>query len=494
MILVQNHRQPSNGSKLLLLLFLFMTSFSSCELFKKIQDDSTDEVTNVKDDELKPIPGRRVLDPETGEYIVIEDFPVEKMDTIMWREVSTTSSPPIASSSDISIDVNPVDVLNVDDIGSEILSSYNVVLALPFLGHKFDETASELYENSLWAVNFYAGAKMALEVLDNEGVSLNVSVLDTRASSSYVGALLQTKNDIRNANLIIGPYRKDNIVQMAQYAMDRDITLVSPQGASSKITAKNPNYVQVNPTLKTHCEAIMEDVLKHYDPKNIVLVTKSKPNEKARLKYFYDAYLNSVGKEDTVMLHELIIADSESAELKDMDLMPFIELSDTTVFIVPSWSESFVYSLLRKIDDSRQEYNHIVVYGMPQWMQFDKIDYGYYEKLKVHISSAAFVDPNSDAIKQFRKKYFTKYGALPRQEAMQGYDIMLYFGRMIHKYGTKFQYYLPQDPAQELLTRYEFKPVLYNNDAGVDFYQIDHFENKFLNILKFEDYQFQKAD
>jgi len=320
MILVPNHRQLSNGSKLFLLLFLFLTSFSSCALFKKMQDEPEEKVTDVSDDELNPIPGRRVLDPETGEYVVIEDFPVEKMDTIIWREISTSSSPPIRSSSSGDIAVNPVDVINVDDIGSELLSSYNVVLALPFLGQKFDETAPNLYENSLWAINFYAGAKMAMEVLDDEGVSLNVSVLDTRASAAYVSSLIQTKSDIRNANLIIGPYRRDNIKQLAQYAKDNEITLVSPQGTGSHLSEKNPNYVQVNPTLKTHCEAVMDDVLKHYDPKNIVLVTKSNPSEKARLKYFYDAYIQRVGKADTVMLRELIIADSESAELKDMDL------------------------------------------------------------------------------------------------------------------------------------------------------------------------------
>ncbi len=491
MILVPNHRQLSNGSKALFLLLLFLTSLSSCELFKKIQDKEEPVTTK---DVLTPIPGRRVLDPETGEYVVIEDFPVEKMDTIVWREVSTSKSPPITSEIGMTDVVNATDVLNVDDIGSEILSSYNVVLTLPFLGQKFNETSSELYENSLWAVNYYAGTKMALDVLEAEGVSMNVSVFDTRASSSNVASLLRAESDIRNANLIIGPYRKDNIVQMAKFAMDQDITMVSPQGTSSQITEKNPNYIQVNPTLKSHCEAIMNDVLDHYDPKDIVLVAKANPNEKARLKYFYDEYIKRVGKEDTIMLQELIIADSESAELKDMDLLPFIELSDTTVFIIPLWSESFVYSLLRKIDDSRQDYNDIVVYGMPQWMQFDKIDYSYYEKLKVHISSAAFVDLASDEVKKFKRDYFEKYGTLPRQEALLGYDVMLYFGRMLYKYGTKFQYYLPQNPAQHLLTKYDFKQVLYNNSAGVDFYQIDHFENKFLNILKFEDYQFQKAN
>lgn len=491
MILVPNHRRLSNGSRALFFMFLILTSFSSCELFKKIQDDGG--VVDNTGEELNPIPGRRVLDPETGEYVTIEDFPVEKMDTIVWREITASQSPPITSSTAGDIAINPIDVINVDDIGSEMLSSYNVVLALPFLGQKFDETASELYENSLWAVNFYAGAKLAMNVLEQEGVNMNVSVLDTRASASNVASMLKTKSDLLNAKLIIGPYRKDNISQMAKYAMDHDITMVSPQGTSSQITEKNPNYVQVNPSLKSHCEAIMNDVLDHYDPKNIVLVAKANPNEKARLQYFYDEYIKRVGKEDTIMLKELIISDSESAGLKDMDLMPFIELADTSVFIVPSWSESFVYSLLRKIDDSRQPYNDIIVYGMPQWMQFDKIDYSYYEKLKVHITSSGFVDPASDEIKQFKRNYFAKYGTVPRQEAFLGYDVMLYFGRMLYKYGTKFQYYLPQNPAQALLTKFDFKQVLFNNSAGVDFYQIDHFENKFLNILKFEDYQFQKA-
>ena len=50
-----------------------------------------------------------------------------------------------------------------------------------------------------------------------------------------------------------------------------------------------------------------------------------------------------------------------------MDLLPFLELRDTSVFILPSWSnETFIYSFLRKLDVSRDASSYIVVYGMPQ--------------------------------------------------------------------------------------------------------------------------------
>ena len=194
---------------------------------------------------------------------------------------------------------------------------------------------------------------------------------------------------------------------------------------------------------------------------------------------------------DTSRLQEFIISD-ESAGLENMKVLPFMNLADTTVFIIPSWSETFVYSLLRKIDTAKEDPSaQTYVYGMPQWMQFERIDYSYYEKLNVRISSSTFVDPLSPQIQLFQRQFFDRFGAPPTEEAYLGYDVTLYFGRMLNKYGTKFQYSLEKDPQDMLLTRFDFERVVIPTTTGAEFGTIQKFENKFVNMLKFQDYQFQ---
>lgn len=489
MISVQNHRLLSNGNKLsFVLIFVSLFFFSSCDLFQKASTGDNKKIGET----LPDISGKKVFNPETGQWEVVESLPLEKMDTIAWKEITEDDYPPITDDGEHAINVNPVDVLNVDEIGSEKLSSYNVTLMLPFLTNRFNSGTGELYENSLWAVNFYGGAKMALEKLNAEGVQLNISVLDSKASPSVVSSLLKNNADVLNSHLIIGPYRRDNVRLVAEYAKRKDITFVSPQSASSSITSANSNYIQVNPTLETHCQSIMKDILENYRADQVVLVSKVDEKEKSRLNYFKDAYRGIEGAAaDTKPLQELIIAD-ESYSLEDVDLMPFIELQDTTVFVIPSWQETFVYALLRKIEVSKMDYNHIVVYGMPQWLDFDKIDYDYYEKLNVRVTSGTFIDPLSAEGRRFKQAFFDKYGSIATQEAYLGYDVMLYFGRKIHQYGTKFQYYIEQEPLEStLLTKYSFKRVVSETGDNFKFMNIDRFENKYVNLLEFEDYQFQ---
>lgn len=487
MISVPNLRQLLSGSKLLL-LFCSLSLFSSCELFKKAQGDKDVIKTG---DQLDPISGRKVYDPETGTYIIVEEYPSEKMDTIIWKEITTSMYPPITSDGITVNEGNPVELIRVGDFGSEILSSYNVSILLPFLSDKFNPDKPEIYSNSQWALHFYGGLKIALDELSGEGVRLNVSVLDSKASDRTVADLLRNNTSLFNANLIIGPYRRDNVRLLAEFARYNNITYISPHSAASRLSQRNPNYIQVSPTLRTHCEAITRDVRRNYQTGQVILVARNKPAEIARFKYFHDEnYLISAGM-DTSKFREFIV-DDQSADFGNMDVMPFIALEDTTVFIIPSWSnETFIYSFLRKVNLAKGEDNHIVVYGMPQWMRFERADFDYYEKLNVHVSSSSYLDPLSPSVQLFKRKFFDRYGAIPSDEAFLGYDTMLYFGRMLNKYGTKFQYYLDREPFRSLHTRFEFGKVIIPTTTGMENLPVEQFENKYVNILKFQDYQFQ---
>ena len=465
---------------------------ASCELFKKAQ---TTPGTDRSKEELDAIQGKRVYDPVTGTWVTVEEVVMEKMDTIMWKEVAATTYPPITSDQSVDVPANPNQPIGKKEHNSELLSAYNVSYVLPFLTDRFNALDATIYENSYWALHFYAGARMALDVLSQEGIRLNVSAIDSKASDQTVTQLTKTNKELAAAHLIIGPYRRDNVTILARYAKDKDIVLVSPQSSSSNSASEdNENYVQINPSLETHCQAIMDHALKHHAPKDIVLVSRDNAAERARLTYFQDEYKKWAGSVNVAPLSELIITD-QSVALDNVNMLPFIQLSDTTVFIIPNWEENFVYSLLRKIDLSREQYENIIVYGMPQWRDFERIDFDYYDKLNVHISVSSYLDPLSPEIRLFKQNFYDRFGAIPKEEAFLGYDLTLYCGRMLKKHGTKFQYFLNEEPTKALHTRFQIEPVIrVGTTSGVELPRVLQFENKFVNILRFYNYQFQPVN
>ena len=73
---------------------------------------------------------------------------------------------------------------------------------------------------------------------------------------------------------------------------------------------------------------------------------------------------------------------------------------------------------------------------------------------------------------------------------------MLYFGRQIHNKGTQFQQFLPENAADMLHGKFMFEPVFDANvGTGTDANaQIERYENRFIHLLKFQDYQWRIAE
>lgn len=506
MISVPNLQQPLNGNKwfFILVAFLFLTS---CELFKPVQTGAQQPApgrTQPKpiDRELDPIQGRKVFDPETGTYVIIANAPVEKMDTIRWTSMpvirdqiitssaeALTENPPIKSNEPVEIGKEVIEDDNENAIiTSKKLNVYNVAIVLPFLSDRFSTNGGGLPQNSEWALGFYGGVRLALEDLERENIKLQISVVDDRASETYTPQLLNNR-DIQNAQLIIGPYRREIARQLADYAKATDKILLSPYTTSDSVTARNPNYVQVNPSLQTHCQAITRHARQRYRPEQIVLLCRTR--EEDRLEYFQQENALISKGINVKRFTKYVVPDN--VELNSGQLSSLMR-SDTTVFIVPSFSsESFIASFLRKLDLAKRENQTIVVYGMPQWMDYETIDFEYFERLNVHISTSSFFNPLSPDVQFFKRRFFDRYGSIAKEEAFLGYDVTFFGAKMLQKYGTKFQYFMEKEPTQMLHTRFEFERVinLPTNSYNTENLPIQRFENKYVNILHFEDYQFK---
>ena len=482
MISVPNLRLPSNGNKTSAIIFIWFFALfvlaSSCDALKKIPKEDTSD----KKEELDEIKGKTVYNPKTGKWEKVTEVDGGTMDTIAWKEPAEDVAPPITNDGTSS---SPIQGYQKD--------RYNVAVLLPFMTNYFQELDARINAKSKLAIHFYGGMQMAFEKLSADGVQLNVSVHDTRASEGTVENLLKNNDKVLHADLIIGPISKKNLKLVAAFAKNNKKPMVAPLSPSTSITDKNPFYLQVSPSLESHCKTITRHALEHYDADQIVLVCRSKAAETKRLKYFQTAHQEVAGSPHVKPFKEFIITDT-SVDLNETEVEPYIIAGKTTVFIVPSWSnESFIYALLRKISIAKGK-NKVVVYGMPQWMKYEQIDYDYYDKLNLHLSSDTDINSDLEEVKQFKRKFYHKFGTLPREEAFVGYDVMRYFGQMLHKHGTQFQQKIDQEGQDLLHTRFDFIPVAPKDAKPEDYSKIERYENQYVNILQFKDFHFQLAE
>ena len=494
---VQNRPLLLSGNNIFALA-LALLLFASCDMFAPIQTTQPGGDNKEEEEEdLGEVRGGRVYNPDTGEYEDAESVMTEEMVTVKWEEVPTSEYEPIGSDRTTPIDTeDPIDSEDEAGDNPDLRENYNVALMLPFLTNRFTTEDTEINKSSKWAIQFYAGAKVAFDKLEEEGINLTVSVMDTEANPNTVGGLLQDPA-VQSADLIMGSVQKSCAQRIANHAKTRQVPFVSPYIASQGIAKENPYYIQVKPTLPTHLEVLVKHVIDNNTKENIVLIRREDEKEAAIMQYLQQLHEDIAGSEYTTPLSEAIISD-ETATLENFDIEPILKPSRKTVFVVTSWEDkAFVNSFLQKAFNAVREKAHeVTVYGMPQWSNFRGMDYEYYEKLNLHISSEQYVDSYAADVREFKKAYFDKYGETPTIEAFRGYDDMLYFGRMLQKHGVNFHEHFGEEQADMFHTRFELTPVTeVTTDAfGQEEYgPVERFENQFVYILEFDNYHFQPA-
>lgn len=428
-------------------------------------------------DALKPAQNGDVKTKKPTDYTVQNPPKTtqSKVDTVYWR-TDPTVPPPITNTT---VPSKPTDVVPPLDNNTNNTNSNNstttttkgrveMALLLPFFSDNFVETASSTPSKSQFALDYYAGVKLALDTLSTLSLNLNVSVIDSKSSFNS----LISRYEVSRADVLMGPIEKENVLAAMNYATQNGKTFISPYFPSSDLTSSNPNFVQVKPSLKTHCENIVRHVRSQSGDKNVVLVGLT--GEVSRFEYFQEATKLYGGSR----IDEYKIEDETNYNIE-----PYIEATGTTVFIVPSWNENFVAGFLRKLAASPRK-NQVMVYGMPQWMDFPKTVQNSFESLRVRVSSSTFIDANSPEVKQFKARFQSKYGKQPNSDAFLGYDVMLYFGKMMMNYGSKFTFGLDREAASVLHTQFAFAPI-YRPQIDDTGNNIAKYENKYVNILKY---------
>jgi ABC-type branched-subunit amino acid transport system substrate-binding protein len=470
MILVQNLRRQLNGNSLLItILILFV--FTSCGLFNPDKSGKTTTPGPIPTEE-KTV---RIYNPETGQY---EDIPAKEVvvDTVTLRDITDISLPPIKEAE--------------KTVKSVKKSSYHFSLLMPFNAIKYQNISDPVDPKGRRFIQYYAGARLAIDDLMMTGKRIDLDVFDTEESSSKVQSILQNPA-FQNTDIIIGPYRRGNIEAVSIFSKENEITSVSPWIPGFDMPEYNPFLLQMTPGLEAHAEAIFTHIEMHTPQTDVYIVSRNAERELSRLSMFREAYKKASSEPDS--LKELVIEDNTS-DLQNTDWLSIFENLEKAVFVIPYYSrsdEGFVNSVLRKIHAERLE-KEIIVYGMPQWMSFGNINYDYLEALQTHLSTISFTDKNNPQYQMFSNRFFDRYGIVPEDAAFQGYDLIQYLGEAIFEHGTHFLPELESMLSSGVNLGFDIRPVFASDLPDQSNDRIPrYYENRGIRILKFQDQYFQ---
>jgi ABC-type branched-subunit amino acid transport system substrate-binding protein len=471
MILVQNHRQRLNGNNLIAFVFILLLS-ASCGILNPEKGGKSAPPDSVPTQAEKTV---SIYNPRTGQY---EEVPASEViiDTLSLRDITEISIPPITES-DLSI-------------SGEKKSSYHFSLMMPFNAIKYQNISNPVDPRGRRFIQYYAGARLAVDDLMQSGIRIDMHVYDTEESSSKVRSLLNDPN-VKSSDVIIGPYRTENIEAVSAFSKENQIVCVSPWIPGFEVPGNNPQLLQMTPGLEAHADAIFEHIEANYPRTVVYIVSRNSEREMNRLTMFKDAYQRIFSEPDS--LKELMINDNTS-DLQNTDWLSIFEKPERAIFVIPYYSrgdEGFVNSVLRKIHAERLE-KEIIVFGMPQWMSFRNMNYDYLEALQAHLSTISYTDRYHHKYKNFSSRFFDRYGIVAEDPAFQGYDLISFLGKAISENGTMFLPKLKNELSSEINLGFDIRPVYENRSPDQSDLQVPkYFENRGIRILKFYNQDFQ---
>lgn len=290
----------------------------------------------------------------------------------------------------------------------------NVVLFLPFQLDRVQQDSISLNENQLknnatmrLAVDFYAGALLAVDFARQRGISVNLHVFDSQEMEGGVKALFNRKN-VRDVDVVIGPLRQALVERTASELSSDNIPVISP--LSNRQGRMYSNFIQSIPQNNVLENRMIAFLKANHNGQNIVLITDNA--NAAKQRRLQDAFPGLT-----------VIKPREGNFFRNDDIANRINKDGENWVILESSNVTLVSSAVGILNSVRRS-KHVRLFTLDKNDAFD-----FREVSNIHLSNLEFTYPSWNKIYNYNdqipfvRAYREKYETLPNRFAARGFDI-----------------------------------------------------------------------
>lgn len=333
-----------------------------------------------------------------------------------------------------------------------------------FTNNEFSVVGTSIPKNMFAGLEFYNGLMMGVDSLNKAGVTnITLNIYDTKSSSKTIESIVNSVG-FENTKLIIASLnQRSDIKTLANYANTNQIPFVSATLPNDGGISNNPYFFLFNPTLRSHCKALLQHIQYNYTKANVVYISKEGSFEK-----MVSDYCHQINKELTkpIVWNQKNFTDSFSvSEIKNL-----LDSSKQNIIIGGVSNEAFVNRVI-KAANTLKNYR-ITIIGLPTWEQL-KVDEKLARKnLEVWYSSSYKFDTKNRLIAKLDNSYKLKFANNPSDMVYKGFEAFVKFATIAASNNASFLETI-NNPANKVFSNTNFAPIKQNIDATA----IDYFEN-----------------
>ena len=363
---------------------------------------------------------------------------------------------------------------------SLLVAKHKIAIFAPlYLDSAFDEANEYKYAKNVFpkfinsGLEFYEGAKLALDSLDKEGAQLEIFIYDTRSATKTLEQQLASP-ELADVSLIIAHCSNNEVRLLSETALRKKIPVINTTVPNDAGTTANPYFILLNPTLKTQCEGIYKYVQKYFAT-NPVIVFRRKGTMDDQIKTIFDEFSKT-----TISVPLKIKYVELNENFTASQLIPHLDSNRNSLCIAGSLDINFGKNLTLEFASIVKQYP-VTVMGMPTWDGIKDFSKPEYKGIEI-IYSTPFHTTKTDKISQAINNHFTNtMFARPSDMVFRGYEVTWKYAKLLLKYGKDLSSNLG-NKQEKVFTDFDIQPVLNKKTMT-----LDYFENKKLYFIKWLD-------
>ncbi len=352
-----------------------------------------------------------------------------------------------------------------------------VYLDSVFEGNNYKLGNNNLPKSVLPGLDFYNGIMLAVDSLNAEKQSLEIVFFDTKNRDESIDLILE-KKELQNVSLIIASFNdRSEIKALANFALNKNIPLISMTYPNDGGIRNNPFFTLVNPTLTAHIEAIYKYIHRSFPTENITIIKRKGATEDMITNDFLNMNKKTAGL--PLKIKTTVLTDNFSIG----QVFKQLDSTKQNIILCASLNETFGNNLVKTVA-SNKNYSTIIV-GMPTWDGVRDIG-----KDAEIIYTSPYNYARTDLLsQQIINSYRNKYFGRPTDMVFKGFEALYHFGKLLLKYNNNLIYHL-SDKEFTLFNEYDFQPVILKTSTTLP----DYLENKKLYFIRKVDTQIKSVN
>ena len=297
--------------------------------------------------------------------------------------------------------------------------SYEVALFLPL---NLDSTTSYNRFVSGAALDYYMGAKLALDSLSHLGLNAVFHVYDYESANENLTMIL-TKPELLSMDIIFAPLQQREAEIVSAFARKNDITVAFPVSMKESELIGNPNAICLSPSTANLMDQLAWSVHRHFVNQTVVLIKGESEVDKKTDQLFLTAFRNVPSSVSKAKIIEATWKNYQQYEF----------MNDEIIYMVLSTDKAKVLPLLEKYKSNEK----VHVYGLKEWLEWKEVSGTIANKYVFTYVSPSYFSYHSPSVMTFHKKYRKTYSADVSRMSCLGFDATLMICRQLVNQSNK---------------------------------------------------------